>query len=627
MVLHGGSSLAMPVNEQIRITLTLQVNPLSGKIYAAGFYRVKGSTVYGTNSNQAWFVAESSDEHTLIRRQFLEALFAELNTLHQYNQPLEWRDQKSLQIYVFDGYEAQLLEKLLLEAMVIPELAPLALLVLLYCQNPNQITADEQANPQVPFPVIVLTQVIRQLVALPQPLTLRLPEVVDALPASNFQYNMTPNTLFWFELSNTMKSDAIMQAWTGKCEAIDWVKCELEKRLFAASAVVDGLRERVAAHLFAWPPKFEFPETMCYQQQALSQLSFIIRYESFMSAIAVRQLRTAPWADRVRDAVSIPLRYCGADRWELLSELDSSQIEADSFFDYLLVPAGKAGERAQMGYNDYWSRKARWSPKSVVRVTSMGDVVVNEDDARITEVSLKSIENKQHKPFKIGDEAVLHRRFTDFTSDKIIDRLEASDTQPDDHLLSLINDPNSFNRVVKLSKSLIRNAIKNKKQAEFTDSQSSAFIHCLHNRLTLVWGPPGTGKTHFLAKTVLCLFSAYQKANKPFRVGVTAFTHAAVENLLLQIQGFFSVRSNSQVLDLYKLKKTTTLAGENLNVIIETKAGLLNNDRGVLLGGTVYSLQKAWHNGYGISQFDLLIVDEASQMKFGELALALMARL
>ena len=43
-----------------------------------------------------------------------------------------------------------------------------------------------------------------------------------------------------------------------------------------------------------------------------------------------------------------------------------------------------------------------------------------------------------------------------------------------------------------------------------TASQRSAFEGIVDNGLRLVWGPPGTGKTHFLALAVLCLAEAHR---------------------------------------------------------------------------------------------------------------------
>src|SRR5688572_10194650 len=64
-----------------------------------------------------------------------------------------------------------------------------------------------------------------------------------------------------------------------------------------------------------------------------------------------------------------------------------------------------------------------------------------------------------------------------------------------------------------------------------TKSQSEAYQAIRQTRVVPVWGPPGTGKTHFLASVILGLASAHAGANKPFRVLVTAFTHAAIENV------------------------------------------------------------------------------------------------
>lgn len=88
----------------------------------------------------------------------------------------------------------------------------------------------------------------------------------------------------------------------------------------------------------------------------------------------------------------------------------------------------------------------------------------------------------------------------------------------------------------------------------------------LGQRLQLIWGPPGSGKTHFLAATILTLVEAHCKPERPqiegevtdttesddittdehdeiraegveedFRVLVVAFTHKAINNLMRKI--------------------------------------------------------------------------------------------
>ena len=69
-----------------------------------------------------------------------------------------------------------------------------------------------------------------------------------------------------------------------------------------------------------------------------------------------------------------------------------------------------------------------------------------------------------------------------------------------------------------------------------TASQAEAYRAICQRRVVPVWGPPGTGKTHFLASMILGLAAAHARAGRPFRVLVTAFTHAAIENLLRKVR-------------------------------------------------------------------------------------------
>ena len=132
VVAHGGSSLAMPINEQVKIILTLQSDPYSGAIYAAGFLRLKGAEVYRNGSRLYHGIAATPEECNKVRSGFLKVLFEELNTLHSYNAHRSWADQQSMQAYVFDSYELTLFNQLLLESLEDPALAPYALQMLFY---------------------------------------------------------------------------------------------------------------------------------------------------------------------------------------------------------------------------------------------------------------------------------------------------------------------------------------------------------------------------------------------------------------------------------------------------------------------------------------------------------------
>ena len=622
VIAHGGSSPALPVNEHVKIVLTLHGDPHTGRLYALGVLRVKGREVYGDPSSSKIWIAPSMEECSKAGAWLLDTLSGTLEALDRHNAAnLEWRDRKTLQVYVFDGYERTLLDRLLVEALADADLAPRALRLLFYFQNEHLADREQHPEPETPYPVVVLTQVIRRLLALPHPLAVRLPDALAALPAPGFGRSLRPDDRYWFALSNTLKSDTVLALWGGgDPTAFQRLHDELDRRLWAASAVVDGLRERLRDRLFAWPPRFRFPGTRAFRHPELSQLAFINRYESFLQARVVREGRTAPWETRLREGISLPLRRSPDGSWAPLSPLELDRAEVGDFLQWLLVRAGEAGERAQMGYNDYAYRALAYSPPNrgwwLAAVT--GAEPAGED--RPARLAL----NVAGAPaFEPGDEVVLHRRFTDFNSDRVAKCLDRLDARPDGDLLALVRDPAGFARPLTDVGPVGPAAGGSGAGERFTESQSRAFQALCARRLTLVWGPPGTGKTYFLARATLSLVAAFAKRGRPLRVAITAFTHAAIENLLLEIRKR-QAGSGLDALALYKLKGVRTQRGSALDLKAEDERRIvrcLGRGSGVV-GGTVYSFDKI-KKGEGF--FDVLIVDEASQMKFGELALALSA--
>ena len=157
-----------------------------------------------------------------------------------------------------------------------------------------------------------------------------------------------------------------------------------------------------------------------------------------------------------------------------------------------------------------------------------------------------------------------------------------------------------------------------------TTSQLAAFEGILDNGLRLVWGPPGTGKTHFLALSVLCLTEAYRAAGEGFRTLLTAFTHAAIDNALrkaAELQERLRIVSGS-----FPIRKLDDprLAGMEGVQGIPSKVGKTgwrwSDDEPVsLYGGTVWKI----HKGEGADRADLVVVNEGSQLRVPEASMVL----
>ncbi len=619
---HGGSSLALPIMEDVKVFITVQDDPVTGQIYVAGFARTKAKDVFGQGIKEAVFVAEKPEECSKIKKQFLTALFDELNTLHRFNQNKEWSKRKSMQTYVYDSYELRLFNQLLQDSLFDPELSEIAIQLLFHYQDTSLMEADEHPAEEVNFPVIVITEVLRRLLALPIPVSFRLPEVLNILPSPNFNYNFTSSKLFWFELSNVLRSDSIYMAWNkNKKEALQWIKDEVIRRLRGASAILDGLREKVGDLLFAWPQKFSFPDSMDFVNPEFSRLVFITRYETMMGAIETRMKRSLPWTERIREGISIHLRKEQYECWEVLSEIDQTIIEeSGDFFTFLLVPTGNIGEKAQLAYDDYRNRSAFWPPKGPVRLAKILRYKSNPATGLVTHLFLELIEDNDQPAIMVKEEAVLHPRFTDFNSNKIVKYLAELDKIPKNDLLLLLRDPVKFASGSSVFSNFAKKTLEIAfGRSGFTTSQFNALRHVLSSRLTLIWGPPGTGKTHFLAKAILCMALAMKNDDRYFQVAVTAFTHAAIENLLAEIKEYAPAFGLENMLEIRKLKKISTPRGRNLEVVSEKGVKYILGRKFLIIGGTIYGLYKSGLKGH----FPFLVVDEASQMKFGEFAMGL----
>ncbi|HEX8337424.1 MAG TPA: ATP-binding protein, partial [Pyrinomonadaceae bacterium] len=149
--------------------------------------------------------------------------------------------------------------------------------------------------------------------------------------------------------------------------------------------------------------------------------------------------------------------------------------------------------------------------------------------------------------------------------------------------------------------------------------------------LTLIWGPPGTGKTHTVAHILASYALAARMEGRPLRILVTAFTHHAIVNVLRKLAELAALYGiGAETLAVVKLVGSGNAADEELPPSVERVAdesleGHLRREAPcVVAGATVWSAYKAMKKSGGVSRpwFDVVLVDEASQMRLPDALVA-----
>ncbi|WP_299056405.1 AAA domain-containing protein [uncultured Nocardioides sp.] len=163
---------------------------------------------------------------------------------------------------------------------------------------------------------------------------------------------------------------------------------------------------------------------------------------------------------------------------------------------------------------------------------------------------------------------------------------------------------------------------------ELDPSQWSAFTHALTHRLSLIWGPPGTGKSRTVVNVVAAAAWDAEQRQRPLRILVCANTYTAVDNVLAPIAAVceriaprarvFRGRSHTRsdfldppVIDVAVSKRDPGEEQQQVQRELSSNAGI------TILGTTaqqVYNFASAAAGSPVAPIFDLIVIDEAGQM-------------
>ncbi|KAL0090257.1 hypothetical protein J3Q64DRAFT_1847124 [Phycomyces blakesleeanus] len=314
------------------------------------------------------------------------------------------------------------------------------------------------------------------------------------------------------------------------------------------------------------------------------------------------------------------------------TKIKIDSLKSNTFQEYILVSANSQGILEIISYPDLMYRAKLRN----LNITTMNVKAIIENGNVV-------VLSGYFKPLNLvkGTRYLLYRRHIDFNTDKVIAVLKdmGKSENADSVFSQLVEDPNGWSKQPvrrDLPVDIKATALRLRDDFAMSPSQKIISASTLQNRLQIVWGPPGSGKTEFLALFVnwyiAHIFGSCPET-RPLVIGVTAFTRHAISNLLSRIA---SVQSRQGILAKFQIVSLGTVMGENM---IHTKADRLPalirslhsknmmaataTATAVVVGGTVWDWAKVKKNWPEWAGCDMMIIDESSQLLVSDSALVI----
>jgi hypothetical protein len=288
--------------------------------------------------------------------------------------------------------------------------------------------------------------------------------------------------------------------------------------------------------------------------------------------------------------------------------------------------------------------------------------LVEELDERGAALRLLPLSFK-NSPFRYRHQLFAPEAGTLYTADEMADDLnsdkflEACRNARHNHLYRWLSDTDEGMRPravrpkrLRDARELARLAARAQQPHGLTGAQEEVIGSHLEERVLVLQGPPGTGKSHTLGFAILSRMLAQATPARPFRVAVLARTHAAVSvalesvarrtRQLLELDGGqHDSQTPLALLSRLKVVKVCNDAGDAVpegcgRVLPDGGEGLtalgqwemLLTEPLLVVGGTPGGLYRLVKQGaskgraldWSGEHFDLVVVDEASQMGLAE---------
>ncbi|MDB4952330.1 MAG: hypothetical protein JWM27_4979 [Gemmatimonadetes bacterium] len=694
-----GRTRLMGDGESVRALVSAEADPVTGTVFALGL-RVERP---GAKAQEHVFLSPAGTQagERVLLAGFLaraSAVAGEAARSASEAPPTRWRrngsSPGSLRFFLWDRAELEHLRGLVArhvsDAGVGPALAAFADAVF-----PPAGARGTAAGA----PGTVLLDVVAELFALPVPYAYDLASVSDALRPAEGARPFLPSADYMWPWSSQVAFERMHDVWRARrpsngtasvdgqraapsigasgdggsstddagrgrrrvdvrsVDAEAGIRAAVAGKLAAMDSVVRAIRERAAkrgesrlAGEDGFVPAIGGDEPIAVP--SLEALRLFVQMEAAAEALSIRALHALPARDRARRFECIRGMELVERRGDgkLVFEFDPECREAKfRVGDFALVLTNEDTDGLVETDRQPWLRRKLMmelveydlaaSPPRVVLASSSGFGAAVKDGA----VHLDRV-------------CVLDRASTDFSSARLIAtlrRLGAGDGEAA-AVLSLLHGeaPAGFPQALSDdgARTLLEDASTRLDRSVLNPEQERARGAVFERACSVIWGPPGTGKTYLLAWTLLSLAASARAEGRPMRILVTSATHRAVVNVLVRMAREVEGAGIAWPLRAVKLAGSGSEADAELDgcaveVIADAKLPPLlesaeASGEPIVVGGTVWSLWKqmraanaskdpaeddeAGGEGSPVRPwFDVVVIDEASQVKVPDALIAL----
>lgn len=608
--------------EWVRVLLSAAAEPVRGLCFALAV-RVEGPAAI--RGRWVWTAARPG------RAAERELLAAALERLRPALAAAEGRDSRqrgaALGVFVPDAGELGTFRELLQRHLGDPGLA----------EGIAAVVAALAPAGGGPSPVAAVVEAATQLWALPFPYAPELDGVAAAL--SGGEPSAPARIPAWVRIHTAWRSPPASAA-----QLRAQIEREMELRLERTETALAALRERStrrgADRLRRRPPAPPVAEAPL-RHPALESLRVFTRLESAAAEANTRALHALPEPERAR-------------RWECIRGLELAERRPDGRLVFEFDPKCRdakfrPGDFALVLTNEGSDTLARLADEEWLRRQLSAELVEYDLSCSpprlVLAVGSGFARAEAEGNISLGHRCVLDRAGTDWATDRLLGTLAALDTAaaPGERVaVQLLEGRPAAPHLLDVAAAradTLQVAEARRGAPVLNTEQARGWQAAFGEAISLVWGPPGTGKTYLLAWIVLGLAAGLRRAGLPCRVGVCAATHRAVSTLLLRLA---AENGDAGVpLRLAKLRGSGSdtdaeLAYAGVELLPDgALPGLLSEaaeGSPLVVGCTAWSLWKQMRamRGGGDAPplrpcFDVVVIDEASQMTVAQSLVALSA--